>query len=209
MRYYTSDSQTRFPCSFVYFMWIHFFPISIYFIRTTPTIAHVYRFQVIKACCSVCEGYTRRPLLHTSGFAWGESWMHDHSGTLLFPFASSLLLCSSFLFWALTPLLPVLLHLNLDLQLYSSLPLSCNLPIRNSLGLAQSYELELLSPPNKVKAISIQYDVGIVTTETIDWSQVTRSRVREVGLVILLLYQNAFGKVLSELEQIERLLVKN
>jgi len=58
--------------------------------------------------------------------------MNDHSGTLLFPFASSLLLGS------------------------------CNLPIRNSLGLAQSYELELLSPPKKVKAISSQYDVGMV-----------------------------------------------
>jgi len=35
------------------------------------------------------------------------------------------------------------------------------------------------------------------------------SRVREVGSVILLLYQNAFGEVLSEVEQIEHLLVEN
>jgi len=36
-----------------------------------------------------------------------------------------------------------------------------------------------------------------------------KSRVREVGSVILSLYQNAFQEVLSEVEQIERLLVKN
>ena len=36
-----------------------------------------------------------------------------------------------------------------------------------------------------------------------------KSGVREVGSVILSLYQNASREVLSEVEQIERLLVKN
>jgi len=46
-------------------------------------------------------------------------------------------------------------------------------------------------------------------TETIDLGRKTLSRVREVGSVLYLNKQNASYKVLSELEQIRGLRVKN